>query len=285
MDAATCPNRCARSCPATVARVLSGRQRRVDQRQNDVRSRVDSVLLHTCRSQRLPALWPLVQTQAEGAKAVWRQPDQASGRRAENHSSIRQLMLGCARPSGATGAHPRKASSPPAGRRQPRDRPTSSSTGWTSVGPTAALGTDALDARRSWRRSSTCRGRLACARPCSIADELSENGFVLRYRTERPTTGSRAEGTFNICLFWLVSALAIVGEIQRARDLMERLVKPHPRASTRREYDVDTGRHRQLPAGLRTCAAEAAARIILAEGLAEVAGELYRRRSVVAAGV
>jgi hypothetical protein len=79
--------------------------------------------------------------------------------------------------------------------------------------------------------------------------------------------------------------LAIVGEIQRARDLMERLVKPHPRASTRREYDVDTGRHRQLPAGLRTCAAEAAARIILAEGLAEVAGELYRRRSVVAAGV
>ena len=38
---------------------------------------LDSVLLHTRRSQRLPQrLWPLVQSQAECATAVWRQPDQ-----------------------------------------------------------------------------------------------------------------------------------------------------------------------------------------------------------------
>jgi GH15 family glucan-1,4-alpha-glucosidase len=49
-----------------------------DQRQNDVfGAALDSILLHTRRSQRLPRrLWPLVQSQAECATAVWRQPDQ-----------------------------------------------------------------------------------------------------------------------------------------------------------------------------------------------------------------
>jgi alpha,alpha-trehalase len=60
----------------------------------------------------------------------------------------------------------------------------------------------------------------------AIADELSENGFVLRYGTEQTDAGlSGKEGTFVICSFWLVSALAIVGETQRARGLMERLTK------------------------------------------------------------
>src|SRR3954471_479603 len=49
-----------------------------DQRQNDVFGAVlDSVLLHTVRSKRLPrALWPIVQAQAACATAVWRNPDQ-----------------------------------------------------------------------------------------------------------------------------------------------------------------------------------------------------------------
>src|SRR6185437_675372 len=49
-----------------------------DQRQNDVfGAALDSVLLHTQRSQRLPRrLWPLIQAQAECATAVWRNPDQ-----------------------------------------------------------------------------------------------------------------------------------------------------------------------------------------------------------------
>ena len=49
-----------------------------DQRQNDVYGAVlDSILLHTRRSQRLPRrLWPIVQAQAECAAAVWREPDQ-----------------------------------------------------------------------------------------------------------------------------------------------------------------------------------------------------------------
>ena len=48
----------------------------------------------------------------------------------------------------------------------------------------------------------------------AVADELSEDGFVLRYRTEQTDDGlSGKEGTFIICSFWLVSALAIIGEI------------------------------------------------------------------------
>jgi alpha,alpha-trehalase len=110
----------------------------------------------------------------------------------------------------------------------------------------------------------------------AIADELSENGFVLRYRTEQTDDGlSGKEGTFVICSFWLVSALAIVGEMQRARDLMERLTKvASPLGLYAEEYDVETGRHLgNFPQAFSHLAlVEAAARIIVAEGLAEVAG-------------
>ncbi len=49
-----------------------------DQRQNDVfGAALDSILLHTRRSQRLPRrLWPIVEAQAKCATAVWKNPDQ-----------------------------------------------------------------------------------------------------------------------------------------------------------------------------------------------------------------
>ena len=49
-----------------------------DQRQNDVYGAVlDCILLHTRRSQRLSRrLWPIVESQAECAMRVWREPDQ-----------------------------------------------------------------------------------------------------------------------------------------------------------------------------------------------------------------
>jgi Glycosyl hydrolases family 15 len=41
----------------------------------------------------------------------------------------------------------------------------------------------------------------------AIADNLTEQGFVLRYRTGETDDGlSGKEGTFLICSFWLVSA-------------------------------------------------------------------------------
>ena len=50
----------------------------------------------------------------------------------------------------------------------------------------------------------------------AIADELTENGLVLRYRPEETDDGlSGEEGTFTICSFWLVSALSEIGELER----------------------------------------------------------------------
>ena len=108
----------------------------------------------------------------------------------------------------------------------------------------------------------------------AIADELTENGFVLRYRTDETDDGlSGKEGTFLICSFWLVSALSIIGEEQRAQDLMERLLRiASPLGLFAEEFDVDTGRHLgNFPQAFSHLALiEAASRIILNERLAEI---------------
>jgi GH15 family glucan-1,4-alpha-glucosidase len=79
----------------------------------------------------------------------------------------------------------------------------------------------------------------------AVADELTENGMVLRYRVDETDDGlSGEEGTFAICSFWLVSALAEIGEHQRARELCERMLSYasslHLYAE---EIDASTGRH------------------------------------------
>jgi GH15 family glucan-1,4-alpha-glucosidase len=108
----------------------------------------------------------------------------------------------------------------------------------------------------------------------AIADELTQDGFVLRYRTEETDDGlSGEEGTFLICSFWLVSALAIVGEQQRAHDLMERLLRiASPLGLYAEEFDVATGRHLgNFPQAFSHLALiEAAGRIIVAEMLEEI---------------
>ncbi len=59
----------------------------------------------------------------------------------------------------------------------------------------------------------------------AIADELTQDGLVLRYKVEGTDTGfSGDEGTFTICSFWLVTALAMIGEQHRARALCEKLL-------------------------------------------------------------
>ena len=53
-----------------------------------------------------------------------------------------------------------------------------------------------------------------------------------------------AEGTFTICSFWLVSALAMIGEIGRARALFEKLLSfAGPLHLYAEEIDVTTGQH------------------------------------------
>ena len=79
----------------------------------------------------------------------------------------------------------------------------------------------------------------------AIADELTEDGLVLRYRVEGTDTGFEGEeGTFTICSFWLVSALAMIGETERARALCQKLLSfASPLLLYAEEIDTTTGEH------------------------------------------
>jgi GH15 family glucan-1,4-alpha-glucosidase len=59
----------------------------------------------------------------------------------------------------------------------------------------------------------------------TIRDELTEDGLVLRYRTDESDDGlSGREGSFLICSFWLVDALRGIGRKGVAEELFERLL-------------------------------------------------------------
>jgi GH15 family glucan-1,4-alpha-glucosidase len=79
----------------------------------------------------------------------------------------------------------------------------------------------------------------------AIADELTVDGLVLRYRVHETDDGlSGDEGSFTICSFWLVSALVEIGEVDRARKLCERLLAyASPLELYAEEIDPNSGRH------------------------------------------
>ena len=76
----------------------------------------------------------------------------------------------------------------------------------------------------------------------AIADELVEDGLVLR---RRPKGHFAVEGeTFTVCSFWLVSALVEIGEVERAREMCERLLAlASPLGLYAEHIDPDSGRH------------------------------------------
>jgi GH15 family glucan-1,4-alpha-glucosidase len=254
-----------------------------DQRQNDVFGAVlDSILLHTNRSQRLPRrLWPIVQSQADCAIQVWQQPDQGiwEARGKPQHYVSSKLMCWvaldrAAKLAGLRGDPELQAKWAAVADEIREDILTH------GVDDRGVLkqhyDTDALDA-------STLLAAIFDFLPgddkrlkasvMAIANELTEDGFVLRYRTDETDDGlSGKEGTFLICSFWLVSALAVVGELQKARDLMERLLRiASPLGLYAEEFDAETGRHLgNFPQAFSHLALiEAAARIIVPEMLEE----------------
>src|SRR5215212_3050683 len=59
----------------------------------------------------------------------------------------------------------------------------------------------------------------------TIRNELTEDGLVLRYRTDQSDDGlAGREGSFLICSFWLVYALWGIGRHREAEELFERLI-------------------------------------------------------------
>jgi alpha,alpha-trehalase len=88
-----------------------------------------------------------------------------------------------------------------------------------------SFGSDALDASNlmmlltGFLPASDRRMRATVE---AIATRLTdERGFVYRYRAADGLAGE--EGTFAVCTFWLVQCLAELGELERARQLFERL--------------------------------------------------------------
>jgi alpha,alpha-trehalase len=253
-----------------------------DQRQNDVFGAVlDSILLHTKHSARLPRrLWPIVQSQAECATNIWRQPDQGiwEARGRPQHYVSSKLMCWVALDRATKLAEIRGDPELQATWQSTADeiRTDILEHGVREGVLRQHYDTDALDA-------STLLAAVFGFLPGddevmrksveAIARDLTEDGFVLRYRTGETDDGlSGKEGTFLICSFWLVSALAVVGEIQRARDLMERLLRiSSPLGLYAEEFDAPTGRHLgNFPQAFSHLALiEAAARLIIPDMMTE----------------
>jgi len=226
-----------------------------NQHQNDVYGAVlDSVYLHTKMGGHIPQrLWSVIQDQVKGAMSVWMNPDQGiwEARGEPKHYVSSKLMCWVALDRGA--------------RLAVREGANQLAQEWQVVADAIRTdilahgisdrgvfrqhyGSDALDASTlliplvRFLPSDDPRVR---ATVLAIADELTEHGFVLRYRVEETDDGLHgSEGTFLICSFWLVSALAEIGESDRAADLCERLLA---HASTlglyAEELDARTGRH------------------------------------------
>jgi GH15 family glucan-1,4-alpha-glucosidase len=226
-----------------------------DQRQHDIwGSMLDSVYLHARSREQIPEnLWPVLKNQVEEAIEHWREPDRGiwEVRGDPQHFTSSKIMCWVALDRGAKLAELH---------------------GWTSYIPkwraiaeeikadvlahgvdhrgalTQRYGDDALDASlllAVLNRFLPPEDPRLRATVLAIADELTEDGLVLRYRTEETDDGlSGEEGSFTICSFWLVSALVEIGEISRAKHLCERLLSfASPLHLYAEEIEPRTGRH------------------------------------------
>jgi GH15 family glucan-1,4-alpha-glucosidase len=224
------------------------------QRQHDVWGvMLDSVYLHARRESLDERIWPILARQVEAALSFWREPDRGIWeiRGEPKHFTSSKVMCWVAVDRGAKLARLREE--------------TELAERWQAAAEeiradicahalddrgvfTQHYDTDALDASLllmplvGFLPPGDERIRRTVL---AIADELTEDGFVHRYRVGQTDDGlSGDEGTFTICSFWLVSALVEIGEWDRARRLCERLLKnASPLGLYGEELDPETGRH------------------------------------------
>jgi GH15 family glucan-1,4-alpha-glucosidase len=226
-----------------------------DQRQHDVWGvLLDSAYLHTRSRDRLDERrWPMLKRQVEAALKHWQEPDQGlwEVRGPAQHFTSSKIMCWVAADRGAKLAELRGDTEMAARWHQAADE---------IHADVCAHGTDdrgvfcqhyetnALDASLllvplvRFLPPDDARVRATVH---AIADELTENDLVLRYRVEETDDGFKGEeGTFTICSFWLVSALTEIGEVDRARALCEKLLAcASPLHLYAEEIDAHTGRH------------------------------------------
>jgi GH15 family glucan-1,4-alpha-glucosidase len=225
------------------------------QRQHDVWGAVIySVYLHTKNRDRLDdRIWPILKYQVESAVAHWREPDRGiwEVRGEPKHFTSSKMMCWVAAERGAHLARIRDDVDLEA-RWQAEAEEIHADICAHGVDErgvfTQHYDTDALDASVLLM---PLFGFLPVDDPriratvMAIADELTEDGLVLRYQTKETDDGlSGEEGTFTICSFWLVSALTLIGESTRARSLCEKLLSlASPLDLYAEELDGKSGRH------------------------------------------
>jgi GH15 family glucan-1,4-alpha-glucosidase len=225
------------------------------QQQHDVwGAMLDSVYLHTKSRDRLDeSIWPILVRQVEKAIKHWREPDRGvwEVRGEPKHFTSSKVMCWVACDRGARLARLRQDQEKADRWQKAADEIHADvlAHGLDKRGVfTQHYDTDALDASllllplvrflppEDERIRRTVR---------AIAEELTVDGLVMRYRVEQTDDGlSGREGTFAICSFWLVSTLVEIGELDRARRLCERMLSfASPLDLFGEEIDPRSGRH------------------------------------------
>jgi alpha,alpha-trehalase len=226
-----------------------------NQKQHDVWGAVlDSVYLHTKSRDYLPeVVWPILKHAVECAIANWKEPDRGiwEVRGEPQHFISSKLMCWVACDRGARLAE----------LHGDRDLAVS----WQKVADEikSEICTNGVDKRGVFVQhyGSTALDASVLLIPLvrflppddprvratvlAIREELTEDGMVLRYRTQETDDGLKGEeGTFTICSFWLVSALAEIGEVVKARQLCEKMLSyASPLQLYAEEIDPRSGRH------------------------------------------
>ena len=225
------------------------------QRQNDVYGAVlDSVYLHSKNRDHIPErLWPVLTDQVRCAAKAWKTPDQGiwEARGKPRHYVSSKLMCWVALDRGARLAERRGEEGYAESWQAIADeiRADILARGVDSRGVFRQhYDTDALDASCLLVpivRFLPPNDERVQATVCAIRDELTENGLVLRYRTDETDDGLHGEeGTFLICSFWLVSALSEIGEHREAEHLCDRLLSyASPLGLYAEELEASSGRH------------------------------------------
>ncbi|WP_420880403.1 glycoside hydrolase family 15 protein [Rhodococcus sp. (in: high G+C Gram-positive bacteria)] len=226
-----------------------------NQNQHDIwGTMLDSVYLHVRSRDQVPeTLWPLLKRQVEEVVENWRRPDRGiwEVRGEPQHFTSSKIMCWVALDRGAKLAalHGEKAYATQWADIADEIRADVLEHGVDERGVlTQRYGNPALDASlllAPLLRFLPADDERIRATVLAIADELTEDGLVLRYRVEETDDGlSGKEGTFTICSFWLVSALVEIGELERAKQLCERLLGfASPLKLYAEEIDPRTGRH------------------------------------------
>jgi GH15 family glucan-1,4-alpha-glucosidase len=226
-----------------------------NQKQHDVWGAVlDSVYLHTKSRDYLPeVVWPILKHAVECAIANWKEPDRGiwEVRGEPQHFTSSKLMCWVACDRGARLAELHGDRNLAARWQKEADEIKSDicTNGVDSRGVFVQhYGSKALDASVlliPLVRFLPADDPRVRATVLAIEEELTVDGMVLRYRTEETDDGLRGEeGTFTICSFWLVSALAEIGEVTKARELCEKMLSyASPLQLYAEEIDPRSGRH------------------------------------------